>query len=87
MAKKQSGLGRSLGDLFEDNTPALRSGATVVKREGGEEIPVTPTSGGPADTRARGQVQPQVQVQEPKPLYEERPKNRSLKANFKNFGK
>ena len=74
MAKKPSGLGRGLGDLMEDNTPEVHSGGTVIKKEDGATIVITPASGGPADTGAA-----------PKSLYEEKPKNKSIKANFKNF--
>ena len=76
MAKKPSGLGRGLGELMEDNAPEIHGGGTVVKREGGESIVITPTSGGPLDT---------AQVKKPKGLYDDLPKTNSLKANFKNF--
>lgn len=81
MAKKQSGLGRGLGDLLADNTPEVRGGGTVVRKQEGESVVITPSSGGEADAP---KTQPAVT---PKPLYEERPQNRSLKANFKGFNK
>ncbi|MBQ9783299.1 MAG: hypothetical protein IJW44_02145 [Clostridia bacterium] len=74
MANKPSGLGRGLEELMADNAPEVHGGATVVKREEGTSILITPKSGGPSDT-----------VPQTKPLFEEQPKNKSLKANFKNF--
>ena len=76
MSKKSSGLAKSLGDLFEDNTPEVHGGGTVIKRDGASEVIMTPTSGGPMDMPT---------VEKPKSLFEELPKNRSIKANFKNF--
>ena len=40
MAKKDSGLGRGLGDLLFDNTPEIRMGGSVIKRDGNREITV-----------------------------------------------
>ncbi|MBE6556692.1 MAG: hypothetical protein E7664_02975 [Ruminococcaceae bacterium] len=39
MAKKQSGLGRGLGDLLEDNKPEIRSSSRVVIREDKKDAP------------------------------------------------
>ncbi len=74
MAKKASGLGRGLGELLADNTPDVRSGGRVIKKQDGEAIYITP---------------PPVENPSPTPksLYEERPKNKSLKANFRDFNK
>ena len=72
MAKKPSGLGRGLGDLLEDNAPEIRSGATVIKNGDSGSIHITPP---PAPT---------TEIK-PKSLYEEKHKNKSLKANFRNF--
>ena len=76
MSKKPSGLGKSLGELFEDNTPEVHGGATVIKKSDGAAVVITPTSGGPSDI---------TPPEKPKSLFEELPKNRSIKANFKNF--
>ena len=76
MSKKPSGLGKSLGELFEDNTPEVHGGGTVIKRDGNSEVVITPTSGGPSDI---------TPPEKPKGLFDELPKNRSIKANFKNF--
>ena len=67
--KKPSGLDRGLGELLEDNTPEIREGrgSVVVKNEGGT-IKITPTSTSPSAT---------------KQLFETKPKNRSVKSNFK----
>ena len=69
MAKKESGLGRGLGDLLDDNTPEIRSGkGSVVLKTGDERIRITP---------------PEAQEKQEKPLYNEPIKNRSIKANFR----
>lgn len=73
MAKKPSGLGRGLGDLLEDNTPEVKSGGTVIKKSENGAIHITPPS-------------PTVSSK-PKGLYDDLPKNRSIKANFKNFNR
>ena len=74
MAKKPSGLGRSLGDLLEDNTPQLRNGkGSASLRQGEETIHIAPSASAP---------NPQREV---KSLYETKHKNRSVRANFKNF--
>ncbi len=74
MAKKPSGLGRGLGDLLEDNNPEIRGTSNVVLR--GEV------------GKSSGEEAPSVVVPPlgcaPKSLYEEKPKNRSIKANFRN---
>ena len=68
-AKKPSGLGRGLGDMLEDNTPDMREGrASVTIRREGETIRVTPVGSAEIKTKA---------------LFETKPKNRSVKANFK----
>ena len=69
MAKKESGLGRGLGDLLDDNTPEIRSGkGSVVLKAGEERIRITP---------------PETVEKQTKPLFNEPIKNRSIKANFK----
>lgn len=40
MAKKDSGLGRGLGDLLFDNTPEIKTSGSVIKRDGDREISV-----------------------------------------------
>lgn len=42
MSKRTSGLGRGLGDLLADNSPEIRGGATVIRRDGNGEVTVTP---------------------------------------------
>lgn len=42
MSKRTSGLGRGLGDLLADNSPEVRSGATVIRRNESGEATVTP---------------------------------------------
>ena len=74
MANKPSGLGRGREELMADNAPEVHGGGTVIKREEGASILITPKSGGPTDAT------PQT-----KPLFEEPHKNKSLKANFKSF--
>lgn len=67
--KKPSGLGRGLGELLEDNTPDLREGrSSVTVRKEGESIRVTPAGSTEIKTKS---------------LFETKPKNRSVKANFK----
>lgn len=67
--KKDSGLGRGLGELLEDNSPDLRSeyGRVTVKSEGGT-IRITPAGSTEVKT---------------KNLFESQHKNRSVKSNFK----
>jgi hypothetical protein len=66
MAKKESGLGRGLGELLDDNTPEIRTGkGSVVLKNGEERIRLPP---------------PEAQ---PKPLFSETPKGRSIKSNFR----
>ena len=68
MADKPSRLGRGLGDLLDDNSPSLRSQKPSVVIRSGEV-----------------QSQPKVSINNklydttPKPLFEPKPKNRSLK--------
>lgn len=75
MAKKPAGLGRSLGDLLEDNTPQIRSGkGSASIRQGEETIRIAPSE---------EQALPKKEV---KSLYDEPVhRNKSVKANFKNF--
>lgn len=42
MSKRTSGLGRGLGDLLADNSPEIRGGATVIRRNEDGEATVTP---------------------------------------------
>lgn len=74
MAKKMSGLGRGLGDLLEDNTPSVRQGGQGSAVRIGS---VVPPSSPVVETKAPAPT--------PKPLYAEVHRNKSLKANFKNF--
>ncbi len=75
MAKKAAGLGRGLGELMEDNTPTIRRGGTVIRRDEQGSVSVTPPA--PANTSG-------VEIR-PKGLYDGLPKTNSIKANFKNF--
>ena len=72
MAKKPSGLGRGFGDLLEDNSLEVQTKSSVVLR--GESSARTGSS----------EVEVPPLGYAPKSLYEEKPKNRSVKANFKN---
>lgn len=67
--KRPSGLGRGLGDMLDDNAPSIRSerGSVIVRREG-ESIRVTPLGSTEIHTKT---------------LFETKPKNRSVKSNFK----
>lgn len=67
--KKPSGLGRGLGDMLEDNTPDIRSEHSAVSiRRDGESIRVTPAGSTEIKTKT---------------LFETKPRNRSVKSNFK----
>ena len=84
MAKKASGLGRGLGELLEDNSYQIRQGqgSAVRKEVSAPEVaspaPTTPVAPTP---------NPYYPQMTQKSLYESKPKNRSLKANFKNFNR
>lgn len=62
MSKKPSGLGRGLGDLFEDNKPLVTDAqhARVILRKEEKSVAVSTAE-----------------------LYETKPKNKSVKANFR----
>ena len=77
MAKKPAGLGRSLGDLLEDNTPEIRrEKGSASLRQGEETIRIAPAEIKPKE----------APKSEAKSLYGEPiHKNRSVRANFKNF--
>ncbi len=62
MSKKPSGLGRGLGDLFDDNKPFVTETqqAKVVLRKENKSVAVSTAE-----------------------LYETKPKNKSVKANFR----
>ena len=69
MADKPSRLGRGLGDLLDDNNPTIRSQNPSVIIRSGETKTVKPNSisnNSLYDTT-------------PKPLFESKPKNKSLK--------
>ena len=70
--KKPSGLGRGLGDLLDDNTPDAREARSkvTVKTEG-DVIKITPES--------------TTKMETPKALFETPKRNKSLKANFRNY--
>lgn len=85
MAKKTSGLGRGLGDLLEDNTPEIRidRGSVMRNEEEKKAEPIPLTTSTPVSTSASDLYR----NTHPKSLYEEKHKNKSLKANFKNFNR
>ena len=74
MAKKPSGLGRGFGELLADNSLEIQTKSSVVLRG---------TSRPNANEKASEVEVPPLGFP-PKSLYEEKPKNRSVKANFKN---
>ena len=88
MAKKTSGLGRGLGDLFEDNTPEIRpnSSGTVVRKESEKKAEPVPASTS-TPTSVSTPTSDLYKNTPPKSLYEQKHKNKSLKANFKNFNR
>lgn len=74
MAKKPSGLGRSLGELLEDNTPQVRvKKGDAALRQGEESIRISAAVPAPETP------------EKPKSLYETGHRNKSVKANFKTF--
>lgn len=75
MANKPSGLGRGLEELMADNLPDVRGGGIVIKKDEGASVLITPTSGGPSDAATAPT----------KDSLEEQRKNKSLKANFREF--
>ena len=83
MAKKTSGLGRGLGDLLEDNAPEIRHDRGSVIRKEGEKL----MQSAPSPMSASSPTPDLYRNTPPKSLYEERHKNKSLKANFKNFNR
>ena len=74
MAKKASGLGRGFGELLEDNSLEQKTESRVVIRD----VSKNPTGEAPSSV----EIPPLGYA--PKSLYEAKPKNRSIKANFKN---
>lgn len=84
MAKKASGLGRGLGELLEDNAPQVnRQHRVTLSRE----IPV-PTP--PATEERNGSEPPSPRKEAPgtpapRPLFDQPIRNRSIKANFRNY--
>ena len=67
--KKPSGLGRGLGELLDDNAPVVRERSSSVSvRKEGATIRITP----------EGSIK-----KETKTLFESKPRNLSVKANFK----
>ena len=52
MSKRTSGLGRGLGDLLADNSPEIRGGATVVRRDENGEATITPDIADVVETAA-----------------------------------
>lgn len=82
MAKKTSGLGRGLGELLEDNAPEFRQGQGSVVRK--TEAPTAPAGSTSTPVpKPQGYSNPS-----PQGLYDgKQHKNKSLKANFKNFNR
>ena len=52
MSRRTSGLGRGLGDLLADNSPEIRGGATVVRRDENGEATITPDIADVVETEA-----------------------------------
>jgi hypothetical protein len=68
MAEKPSRLGRGLGDLLDDNSPSIRSQKpSVVIRSGETQV------------RSKPVINNKLYDTTPKPLFESKPKNKSLK--------
>ena len=87
MAKKTSGLGRGLGDLLEDNTPEIRpNSGTVVRKESEKKAEPVPASM-PTPPLVSTPTSDLYKNTPPKSLYEQKHKNKSQKANFKNFNR
>ena len=70
MAKKPSGLGRGLGDLLEDNAPSLRTQqpSVIVRTGQGGEVAPPPQK-----------LPNSLYEIKTKPLFESKPRNKSLK--------
>ncbi len=45
MSRKESGLGRGLGDLLIDNAPEVRHSGTVIRRDEEGDVSISPTEG------------------------------------------
>ncbi|MBE6577751.1 MAG: hypothetical protein E7653_06395 [Ruminococcaceae bacterium] len=73
MANKNSGLGRGLDDLLDDNLPTKRVGKPLVIPKG--EVSQGTTTVKPVNTT--------IYDTKTKPLYETKPRTRSVKSNFK----
>lgn len=69
MNEKPSRLGRGLGDLLDDNTPTIRSQKPSVIVRNGE----------PQRSAPKTIINNKLYDTTPKPLFETKPKNRSLK--------
>lgn len=68
MAEKPSRLGRGLGDLLDDNSPSIRSQKpSVIIRSGETQVQPKPA------------INNRLYDTTPKPLFESKPKNKSLK--------
>lgn len=52
MSRRTSGLGRGLGELLADNSPEIRGGATVVRRDENGETTITPDIADVVETEA-----------------------------------
>lgn len=77
--KKASGLGRGLDELLEDNKPTRRTSKPLVESRGD----VKPSQA-PVPTNEAVNTVYEVKT---KPLYDTKPKTKSLKANFKQTGR
>ena len=74
MAKKQSGLGRGLDDLLDDNIPTKRTSQPLVVPKG-EVIQ--------NDNAPKKAINTSIYDTKVKSLYETKPRTRSVKSNFK----
>ena len=74
MAGKNSGLGRGLDDLLDDNVPTKRASRPLVIPKG--EVPS-------AQTTTKSAINTSIFDTKTKTLYETKPRTRSVKSNFK----
>ncbi len=74
MAAKNSGLGRGLDELLDDNIPTKRTSKPLVVPKG-EVTHSTPTQNKAVNTS--------IYDTRTKSLYETKPRTRSVKSNFK----
>ena len=74
MSDKPSRLGRGLGDLLDDNNPTMRSQNPYVIVRGSESKDSNKVKSSPRSASANS-----LYDTTPKPLFESKPRNKSLK--------